>query len=74
LKFEKVIVMSQVAQFIRDHQLDAMRIGGQKVGAGRDRAIEVFNPYSAERIGTVPKATLEEVRQAYAWPMPTNRN
>ena len=58
--------MSQVAQFIRDHQLDAMRIGGQKVGAGRDRAIEVFNPYSAERIGTAPKATLEEVRQASA--------
>ena len=54
-----------IAQFIRDHQLDAMRIAGKKIGAGRDRAIEVFNPFTGERIGTVPKATLEEVRQAF---------
>ena len=57
--------MSQVAQFIKDHQLDAMRIGGKKVGAGRDRFIEVFNPFTEQRLGTVPKATLEEVREAY---------
>ena len=56
---------SQAASFIRDHQLDAMRIAGKKVGAGRDRAIEVFNPATNERIGTVPKATLDEVRLAY---------
>lgn len=58
--------MSQVAQFINDHQLDAMRIGGKKVGAGRSRFIEVFNPFTEQCIGTVPKATLEEVREAYA--------
>lgn len=58
--------MPQVEQFIQDHQLDAMRIGGRKVGAGRDRFIEVFNPYTEQRLGTVPKATLEEVREAYA--------
>ena len=57
--------MSEVAQFIRDHQLDAMRIAGRKVGAGRDRAIEVTNPFTNERIGAVPKATLEEVREAF---------
>jgi phosphonoacetaldehyde dehydrogenase len=57
--------MSSIAQFIRDHQLDAMRIAGKKVGAGRERAIEVFNPFTNERIGTVPKATIEEVRQAF---------
>ena len=57
--------MSQVAQFIKDHQLDAMRIGGKKVGAGRDRFIEVFNPFTEQRLGTVPKATLEEVRETY---------
>ncbi|MEZ0309213.1 MAG: aldehyde dehydrogenase family protein, partial [Ramlibacter sp.] len=56
---------SQAASFIRDHQLDAMRIAGKKVGAGRDRAIEVFNPATNARIGTVPKATLDEVRLAY---------
>ncbi|MFZ9179636.1 MAG: phosphonoacetaldehyde dehydrogenase [Limnohabitans sp.] len=42
-----------------------MRLAGQKVGAGRDRCIEVFNPYSEELLGTIPKATLEEVRRAY---------
>jgi putative phosphonoacetaldehyde dehydrogenase len=57
---------SDIASFIRDHQLDAMRIAGRKVGAGRDRCIAVHNPYTAETIGTVPKATLEEVREAFA--------
>jgi phosphonoacetaldehyde dehydrogenase len=57
--------MSGIAQFIRDHQLDAMRIAGRKVGAGRERVIEVFNPFTHERIGSVPKATLEEVREAF---------
>jgi putative phosphonoacetaldehyde dehydrogenase len=57
--------MSTLPQFIRDHHLDAMRIAGRQVGAGRDRAIEVFNPFTAERIGSVPKATLEEVREAF---------
>ena len=57
--------MSDVAAFIRDHQLDAMRLGGRKVGAGRDRSIQVFNPFSDECLGHIPKATLEEVRSAY---------
>jgi len=52
--------------YIRDHALDAMRIAGRKVGAGRDRAITVTNPYTGAAIGTVPKATLDEVRQAFA--------
>ncbi|MES2978057.1 MAG: phosphonoacetaldehyde dehydrogenase [Pseudomonadota bacterium] len=45
-----------------------MRLAGLKVGADRtgDRAIEVFNPYTAKCIGTVPKATLDEVRDTYA--------
>ena len=54
------------SDFIRDHQLDAMRIAGEKVGAGRDRVVEVFNPFTHQRIGCVPKATLEEVRAALA--------
>ncbi len=53
------------SEFIREHQLDAMRIAGAKVGAGRDRVIEVFNPFTDERIGCVPKATLDEVRSAF---------
>ena len=53
------------ASYIKDNQLDAMRIAGRKVGAGRDRVIEVLNPFTNQRIGTVPKATLEEVREAF---------
>ncbi|MES2632543.1 MAG: phosphonoacetaldehyde dehydrogenase [Pseudomonadota bacterium] len=53
------------ADFIQSHGLDAMRIAGEKVGAGRDRVIEVFNPFTAQRIGSVPKATLEEVKSAF---------
>ena len=55
-------------QFIRDKQLDAMRLAGRKVGAGREaaRAIAVFNPYTGAQLGTVPKATLEELRETYA--------
>jgi putative phosphonoacetaldehyde dehydrogenase len=59
--------MTDIADFIRENQLDAMRMGGHTVGAGRERHIAVFNPYTEERLGQVPKATLEEVRHAYAW-------
>ena len=59
--------MSEVAAFIKDHQLDAMRIGGRRVGVGRERHIEVSNPFTEQRLGTIPKATLEEVRSAYEW-------
>jgi phosphonoacetaldehyde dehydrogenase len=45
-----------------------MRIAGEKVGVDRtgERCIEVFNPFTGKCIGSVPKATLEEVRQALA--------
>jgi len=57
-----------IEEFIRDHQLNAMRLAGKKVGAERagDRAITVTNPFSGAGIGTVPKATLEEVRAIFA--------
>ncbi len=58
---------SPIPDFIRAHALDRMRIAGRRVGDGRegDRVIPVFNPYTGERIGSVPKATLEEVREAF---------
>jgi putative phosphonoacetaldehyde dehydrogenase len=59
--------MTAIEAFIKDQQLDAMRLLGQCVGSGRDLCIEVLNPYTQQRIGTVPKATVEEVRQAYEW-------
>src|SRR5258706_3378839 len=50
---------------IRNH---GMRIAGEKVGAERtgERCIPVRNPYTNACIATVPKATLAEVRRAYA--------
>ena len=41
-----------------------MRIAGQAVGGAR--VIEVRNPYTHALVGTVPKATVEDVRSAFA--------
>jgi phosphonoacetaldehyde dehydrogenase len=41
-----------------------MRIAGRE--AGGDRVIEVRNPYSGALVGTVPCATIEDVRGAFA--------
>ena len=47
---------------------EGMRIGGKIVGADRggDRCIRVNNPYTGQCIGSVPKATIEEVRAAFS--------
>ncbi|WP_421954299.1 phosphonoacetaldehyde dehydrogenase [Polaromonas sp.] len=42
---------------------EALRIGGERVA--RERTLNVFNPYNRERVGTVPLATLDDVREAY---------
>ena len=57
--------------FPRFHQLEVVRkllASARKVGAGRsaERSIAVFNPYTEQQIGRVPKATLEEVRAIFA--------
>ncbi len=59
---------SDVAVYIRDHHLNSMRLAGHRVGEERsgERVIEVFNPYTEQLIGTVPKATLEEVQDTFA--------
>ena len=48
--------------------IEALRLAGEKVGAGRspERSIAVLNPYTNAVVGTVPKATLDEVRRALA--------
>jgi phosphonoacetaldehyde dehydrogenase len=43
---------------------ESMRIAGDKVA--RDRVIEVRNPYSGALVGTVPKATVDDLRRAFA--------
>ena len=42
---------------------ESLRIAGEKVGA--DRVIEVRNPFTRALVGTVPKATLAQVRLAF---------
>jgi phosphonoacetaldehyde dehydrogenase len=46
------------------NELSTMRIAGERVG--NSRAIEVRNPYTGDVVGTVPKATVEDVRRAFA--------
>jgi putative phosphonoacetaldehyde dehydrogenase len=46
-----------------DFREEALRIGSERVR--RDRVIEVLNPYTGACVGTVPKATLEDVRRAF---------
>jgi putative phosphonoacetaldehyde dehydrogenase len=41
---------------------ESLRIAGEKVT--RDRTIEVRHPYSGALVGTVPKATVDDVRRA----------
>ncbi|HKF70811.1 MAG TPA: phosphonoacetaldehyde dehydrogenase [Stellaceae bacterium] len=43
---------------------EGMRIGGETVK--RPRVIEVFNPYTEDLVGTVPRADVEDVRRAFA--------
>ena len=44
---------------------EGLRIAGQVVGVGRAAHIAVHNPFTGQLVGTVPKATLDEVRQAF---------
>ena len=41
-----------------------MRIAGEHVGG--DRVLEVRNPYTGAIVGTVPKATVDDIRRAFA--------
>ena len=43
---------------------EKMRIAGEAVGG--DRIIEVRNPFSGKLVGTVPKASVDDVRRAFA--------
>ncbi|MBN3750697.1 aldehyde dehydrogenase family protein, partial [Burkholderia sp. Se-20373] len=43
---------------------EALRIDGQRVW--RDAVLDVRNPYDGALVGTVPKATLDDVRRAFA--------
>jgi aldehyde dehydrogenase (NAD+) len=51
---------------VRDGEVrhEPMRIAGER--AGGTRVIEVRNPWTGGLVGTVPKATVEDVRRAFA--------
>lgn len=45
---------------------EGFRLAGRTVGAGRAECITVRNPFTQEIVGRVPKATVDEVREAFA--------
>ena len=47
----------------RDYRQESMRIAGERVAG--DRVIEVRNPFTGDVVGTVPKATTEDIRRAF---------
>lgn len=57
-----VIVNSRPSLPVRH---EALRLGGERVQ--RDQVIEVRNPYNGDLVGTVPKASVEDVKRAFAY-------
>jgi phosphonoacetaldehyde dehydrogenase len=43
---------------------ETMRIAGERVGGAR--LLEVHNPYTGEVVGTVPRASVDDIRRAFA--------
>ena len=44
---------------------EKMRIAGEKVDGDTGKVVEVFNPYNGEVVGTVPRASREQVANAF---------
>jgi aldehyde dehydrogenase (NAD+) len=58
-------MMTDLAQLKSGRVLrEKMRIAGKPVGG--ERVLEIHNPYTGAVVGTVPKASIEEVRRALA--------
>ena len=58
-------MMTELKDVRNGHVLrEKMRIAGERVGG--DRVIDVHNPYTGALVGTVPRATVDEVRRAFA--------
>ena len=47
-----------------DYRREAMRIAGERVQG--TRSFEVFDPFTGRGVGSVPKATVDDVRRAFA--------
>ncbi len=58
-------MMAELAGVRAGHVLhETMRIGGER--AGGERTLDVHNPFTGAVVGTVPKASVEDVRRAFA--------
>ena len=58
-------MMTELKDVRNGHALrEKMRIAGTQVG--NDRSIDVHNPYTGTLVGTVPKATVDDLRRAFA--------
>jgi len=44
---------------------EKMRIAGEKVDGDSGKVVEVYNPYNGELVGTVPRASREQVANAF---------
>ncbi|MEP6657244.1 MAG: phosphonoacetaldehyde dehydrogenase, partial [Betaproteobacteria bacterium] len=56
--------MTELTGLRQGHVLhEKMRVAGELIGGAR--TLEVRNPYTGAAVGTVPKATVEEVRRAF---------
>ena len=59
--------MNKIQQYISDKKLNTMRLIGVKFShesLSSNRYISIVNPYTQEVIGNIPKATVEDVRDA----------
>ncbi|HXR56241.1 MAG TPA: phosphonoacetaldehyde dehydrogenase [Casimicrobiaceae bacterium] len=43
---------------------ESMRIAGERVGSAR--TLDVLNPYTGDVVGTVPRASIDDIRRAFA--------
>ena len=58
-------MMTELKDVRNGHVLrEKMRLAGERVGG--DRVIDVHNPYTGALVGTVPRATVDEIRKAFA--------
>jgi len=56
---------SQLAEIPMTVRQEKMRIAGEKVDGDTSKLVEVFNPYNGELVGTVPRASREQVAAAF---------
>ncbi|MFA9419107.1 MAG: phosphonoacetaldehyde dehydrogenase [Gammaproteobacteria bacterium] len=56
---------SQLAEVRTTVRHEKMRIAGEKVDGDTGKLVEVFNPYNDELVGTVPRASREQVAAAF---------